>query len=228
MKSNGESAGKTRGKFLARCAQFFAALGLVRIPEYAVAQTAPVRFDPNGKPPNNIIFIIVDQRVEKLLAGSDYSLPAMEALADHGVTFQQPLHRLGDVLAVARVVSDRPAAAGHRRRRSDAVLVRAQPKPATCPNMGSVLKGLGYKTAYFGKFEMDKAILNPSLRSTTATPPKPTASTSSAPAATSAARPTAASTTILSSQAKAYAGCAKRCQRSAQARTAVLHGREFR
>ena len=29
------------------------------------------------------------------------------------------------------------------------------------PNMGSVLKGLGYKTAYFGKFEMDKKHLNP-------------------------------------------------------------------
>jgi arylsulfatase len=29
------------------------------------------------------------------------------------------------------------------------------------PNAGSVLKGLGYKTAYFGKFEMDKKILEP-------------------------------------------------------------------
>lgn len=29
------------------------------------------------------------------------------------------------------------------------------------PTMGSVLKELGYKTAYFGKFEMDKSILNP-------------------------------------------------------------------
>jgi arylsulfatase len=27
------------------------------------------------------------------------------------------------------------------------------------PNMGSVLKGLGYQTAYFGKFEMDKRLL---------------------------------------------------------------------
>ena len=27
------------------------------------------------------------------------------------------------------------------------------------PNVGSVLKGLGYRTAYFGKFELDKAIL---------------------------------------------------------------------
>jgi arylsulfatase len=29
------------------------------------------------------------------------------------------------------------------------------------PNMGSLMKTLGYKTAYFGKFEMDKAILTP-------------------------------------------------------------------
>jgi arylsulfatase len=29
------------------------------------------------------------------------------------------------------------------------------------PNMGSVLKKLGYRTAYFGKFEMDKSILSP-------------------------------------------------------------------
>jgi arylsulfatase len=28
------------------------------------------------------------------------------------------------------------------------------------PSMGSVLKGLGYKTAYFGKFEMDKKLLD--------------------------------------------------------------------
>src|SRR5262249_59899467 len=29
------------------------------------------------------------------------------------------------------------------------------------PNVGSVLKGLGYRTAYFGKFEMDKSLLEP-------------------------------------------------------------------
>jgi arylsulfatase len=29
------------------------------------------------------------------------------------------------------------------------------------PNMGSVLKAMGYKTAYFGKFEMDQSILDP-------------------------------------------------------------------
>src|SRR5277367_3186871 len=82
--AEGASAGRTRGKFLTRCAQFLASLGLLRLrPESAMAQTS------SSKPPYNIVFIIVDQRVEKLLAGSDYSLPAMQALASHGVTFSK-------------------------------------------------------------------------------------------------------------------------------------------
>jgi hypothetical protein len=91
--ADGVSARKTRGKFLTRCAQFLAGLGLLRVrPEYAMAQTpqnAAAGSDSSGKPPHNIVFIIVDQRVEKLLAGSDYSLPAMNALASHGVTFSK-------------------------------------------------------------------------------------------------------------------------------------------
>ena len=84
------NAGKTRGKFLTRCAQFLAGLGLLRVrPEYAMAQSPPGGSDSTGNPPYNIVFIIVDQRVEKLLAGSDYSLPAMNALASRGVTFSQ-------------------------------------------------------------------------------------------------------------------------------------------
>src|SRR5271169_4904100 len=91
--AEGPSTGKTRGKFLTRCAQFLTGLGLLRVrPEYALAQTsqsAAGGSDSSGKPPYNIIFIIVDQRVEKLLAGADYSLPAMSALASHGVTFSK-------------------------------------------------------------------------------------------------------------------------------------------
>ena len=40
------------------------------------------------KPPYNIVFLIVDQRTYRLLAGSDYSLPALDSIARHGVTFQ--------------------------------------------------------------------------------------------------------------------------------------------
>ena len=43
---------------------------------------------PNAvKPPYNIVFIIVDQRTDRLLAGSDYSLPALDTIASHGVRF---------------------------------------------------------------------------------------------------------------------------------------------
>src|SRR5262249_25706320 len=84
------SPGRTRATFLTRTAQLVAGLGLASIPEYAEAQSAPnapVPSGAKGKPPYNIVFIIVDQRVEKLLAGADYSLPAMNALAARGVTF---------------------------------------------------------------------------------------------------------------------------------------------
>src|SRR4029077_7634849 len=71
---------------------------------------------------------------------------------------QQPLHRLSDVFAVTRVVSHGPATPGSSGLRPDGISVHADPDP-NLPNMGSVLKSLGYKTAYFGKFEMDKSIL---------------------------------------------------------------------
>jgi|SRR5262249_25806031 len=42
----------------------------------------------SDKPPYNIVFLIVDQRTYRLLAGADYSLPAIDSIARHGVTFQ--------------------------------------------------------------------------------------------------------------------------------------------
>ena len=123
--------------------------------------------------------------------------------------FQNHYICVGHVLAVPRVVPHRPAAAGHRRHRPNAVRRSCTSLSPDMPNMGSVLKGIGYKTAYFGKFEMDKSDpRHRSRRSTTAPRSSPTASTSSVPAATSAARRTAASTTIPSSPARASAGCA--------------------
>ena len=44
--------------------------------------------DGIGKPPYNIVFLIVDQLAYRLLAGPDYSLPGIDAIARHGVTFQ--------------------------------------------------------------------------------------------------------------------------------------------
>lgn len=155
--------GSTRRRFLRRCARFFAALGFIRIPEAALAQAGQseaVHTAANRRPLNNIVFIIVDQRVEKLLAGSEYSLPAMKALADHGVTFGN--HYISSAQCspsrASFLTGQPPQVTGVIDQMQFSFVRSLSPE---MPNMGSVLKGLGYKTAYFGKFEMDKDILDP-------------------------------------------------------------------
>src|SRR6516164_8482227 len=113
-----------------------------------------------GKPPYNIIFVISDQRTYRLFAGDDYSLPGIDAIARHGVTFRN------HYIASAMCSPSRAAFLSGQPPQVNGVFDQMQYDfvPALrpdLPNLGSVLKGLGYKTAYFGKFEMDKKILNP-------------------------------------------------------------------
>lgn len=111
-----------------------------------------------SKAPYNIVFIIVDQRVDRLLEASGYSLPAMEALAIRGVTFRQ--HYISSAMCSASRASfltgQPPQVTGVIDQMQYSYVRSLSPD---MPNMGSVLKGLGYKTAYFGKFEMDKNLL---------------------------------------------------------------------
>jgi arylsulfatase len=113
-----------------------------------------------GKPPYNIIFVISDQRTYRLFAGNDYSLPGIDAIARHGVTFRN------HYIASAMCSPSRAAFLSGQPPQVNGVFDQMQydfvpTLSPDLPNMGSVLKGLGYKTAYFGKFEMDKKILNP-------------------------------------------------------------------
>jgi len=112
------------------------------------------------KPPYNIIFVISDQRTYRLFAGDDYSLPGIDAIARHGVTFRN------HYIASAMCSPSRAAFLSGQPPQVNGVFDQMQydfvpTLSPDLPNMGSVLKGLGYKTAYFGKFEMDKKILNP-------------------------------------------------------------------
>jgi arylsulfatase A-like enzyme len=113
-----------------------------------------------GKPPYNIIFVISDQRTYRLFAGDDYSLPGIDAIARHGVTFRN------HYIASAMCSASRAAFLSGQPPQVNGVFDQMQyyfvpGLSPDLPNMGSVLKGLGYKTAYFGKFEMDKKILTP-------------------------------------------------------------------
>jgi arylsulfatase len=113
---------------------------------------------PADRPPRNIIFVICDQETYHLTARGDYKLPAREALMRHGVTFRN--HYIASAMCTpsraAFLTGQPPQVTGV----FDQMEYSFQPSLSPDrPNMGSVLKGLGYQTAYFGKFEMDKPLL---------------------------------------------------------------------
>jgi arylsulfatase len=113
---------------------------------------------PTDKPPRNIIFIICDQEAYHLTARNDYQLPARRALMGHGVTFRN--HFIASAMCTpsraAFLTGQPPQVNGVFDQMEYSYQRSLSPN---WPNMGSVLKGLGYQTAYFGKFEMDKPLL---------------------------------------------------------------------
>jgi arylsulfatase A-like enzyme len=122
-------------------------------------ESQPAPSATTGAPPYNIVFVIVDQRAHRLLAGADYTLPAMDAIARHGVTFQN--HYIASAMCspsrAALLTGQPPQVNGVIDQMEYPYVTSLSPD---LPNMGSVLKGLGYKTAFFGKFEMDKDLLD--------------------------------------------------------------------
>ena len=89
--ATGISARNTQRKHLHLCLQLLTGLSVLLNLGYAAAQTPDsqmARTGNTGQPPYNIVFIIVDQMTYRLLAGPDYSLPALDAIASHGVRFQ--------------------------------------------------------------------------------------------------------------------------------------------
>jgi arylsulfatase A-like enzyme len=118
----------------------------------------PIRADAGYKPPYNIIFLIVDQMSYRLFAGAGYSLPALDTIARRGITFRN------NYVASAMCSPSRAAFLTGQPPQVNGVYDQMEydfvpSLSPTRPNIGSMLKGLGYKTAYFGKFEMDKKLL---------------------------------------------------------------------
>jgi arylsulfatase len=113
---------------------------------------------PGASQSYNIIFVISDQEADHLLATGDYELPAREELKRHGVVFRN--HYIASAMCTpsraAFLSGQPPQVNGVFDQMELGYVPNLRPDS---PNMGSVLKGLGYATAYFGKFEMKKEIL---------------------------------------------------------------------
>lgn len=165
MKEPGSKATVNRRDLLVGASTLAAAaLGLPGVaealPGAESAEQHPVRKRPAGNPPYNIVFIIVDQQTHQLLGGPEYTLPGTSRIARNGVSFAN------HYIASAQCSPSRATFLTGRPPQHHHVIDQMQfdfvpTLDPSIPNMGSILKGLGYKTAYFGKFEMDKSILNP-------------------------------------------------------------------
>ncbi|MGA7216568.1 MAG: sulfatase-like hydrolase/transferase [Terrimicrobiaceae bacterium] len=111
-----------------------------------------------AKRPFNILFIICDQEQFKLLSAPGYELPARQQLIARGITFRN--HYIAAAMCspsrAAFLTGQPPQRNGVFDQMECSYVPTLNP---AMPNMGSVLKKLGYSTAYFGKFELDKGIL---------------------------------------------------------------------
>jgi arylsulfatase A-like enzyme len=146
------------------------ALGAVALWTLVVVGAAPLAraqspaAGSGAKPPYNIIFIISDQEADRLLATGDYDLPARAELRRRGFDFRN------HYTAAAMCTPSRAAFFSGTPPQVNGVFDQMEtgyvPSLKTDrPNMGSVLKKLGYATAYFGKFELNKELLkvNPAV-----------------------------------------------------------------
>src|SRR5215467_2339121 len=117
-----------------------------------------------ARPPYNIIFVISDQEADHLLAEGDFELPARAELRRRGFDFRN------HYAAAAMCTPSRAAFISGTPPQVNGVFDQMEtgyvPRLRTDrPNMGSVLKGLGYTTAYFGKFELTRGCSRSTPRS---------------------------------------------------------------
>jgi len=125
------------------------------------AQASPAQASSgssSAQPPYNIIFIVSDQEADHLLYTGDFELPARAELKRRGVDFRN--HYIASAMCTpsrAAFLSGQPPQVNGVFDQMELGFV-PDLSPAR-PNMGWVLKSLGYETAYFGKFEMEKELL---------------------------------------------------------------------
>jgi arylsulfatase A-like enzyme len=124
------------------------------------------------RPPNqplNVILVIRDQTRFDLPVAAGYSTPALDRLAQQGITFRN--HYIASAMCTpsrAAFFSGHPPQVNGVFDQMETGWVPNLSKDQ--PNMGSMMKKLGYQTAFFGKWEMDLALI----------PPKPTVNYSEA------------------------------------------------
>jgi arylsulfatase len=127
---------------------------------FAPIAHAQVPATPAPGRPLNIILVLRDQTRSELPAAAGYHTPALDRLAQQGVTFRN--HYIASAMCTpsrAAFYSGQPPQVNGVFDQLEAGYVPSLRKDR--PNMGSMMKKLGYRTAFYGKWEMDFDILPP-------------------------------------------------------------------
>ena len=115
---------------------------------------------PATNRPLNVILILRDQTRYDLPAAAGYNMPALERLAQRGFTFRN--HYVASAMCTpsrAALWSGQPPQVNGVFDQMEAGYVPSLRTDR--PNMGSMMKKLGYQTAFFGKWEMQASIIPP-------------------------------------------------------------------
>ena len=124
------------------------------------AHASPLPIGVKGKGKRNILFITCDQALFQPIRAKGFRLPARERLAEKGVTFTN--HYISSAVCTPSrgvIFSGRtPQNTGIQ---EEMMFGWTSSLPTDEVSMGTAMKSLGYSTAYFGKFELDRDIVFP-------------------------------------------------------------------
>ena len=137
-------------KTLIRCALLTATTALTSV----TAQAQVTATTPPASHLLNVILIVRDQTRYDLPIAAGYDIPALDRLAQQGITFRN------HYIASAMCTPSRAALWSGTPPQVNGVFDQTEMPWATSlrtdrPNMGSMMKRLGYRTAYYGKWEMN-------------------------------------------------------------------------
>jgi len=135
-------------------------LGAIAVRLGFPAPASPVQADAPDEARRNVLFITCDQRMYRPVRAEAFRQPALERLADRGVTFQN--HYIASAVSTPSRGVIYSGLAPQVTGIQDEMMFGWTPSlPTNAVSLGTAMKSLGYETAYFGKFELDRDIVFP-------------------------------------------------------------------
>ncbi len=139
---------------------FGCALMVIAILGGLPALASPVHAVASDKGRRNILFITCDQRMFQPVRAKGFRQPALDRLATRGVTFTN--HYISSAVCTPSRGVIYSGLAPQVTGIQEEMMFGWTPSMSTnAVSMGTAMKQLGYKTAYFGKFELDRDMVFP-------------------------------------------------------------------